>query len=435
MKLRSPELVEGEIGNWKLEIRNWKFQRSVNAYPLSDKPSLFYCNPLFDLSLGNYDTAELIPAAAEMGTLFIPCARAGDRILLSISVPDEYWEYLTRHGLECPEPVSIGKQCSGMHGVPWGWNREAYDTLLQAEAHCVHPDLSIVREVNSRKFSLQCNRKTGSGVPGACYCAMKDELMTTLDSWQQFPLVIKPDYGNAGYGFIRKESRQLFESELKQLDTFFVDSCGVIIEPWYTRTTDISSRCTISPQGSVSDIRHHRTLSNRAGTFFADVIDPHDEVIARWRKMLDLAVKNSAIALHGAGYFGPAGFDSFEWVDKKGERRLAPVIEINARHPMSSVAYALHDKLAPDNVSLFRFIGKKRHRLPDTYVELKQILGGDAYNPETKRGILLVTPPRVSHTPQSWIQPARSAFFIAEESSEKLLALDEKLRKVLIKSK
>jgi len=421
-----------------LEIRNWKFQRSVNAYQLSNNsanPVLLYCNPLFDLSLGNYDTAERIPAAAEMGTLFIPRARAGDRILLSISVPDEYWEYLTYHGLDCPEPVSIGQQCPGMHGVPWGWNRDARDTFLQAETHCTHPDLSIVREVNSRKFSMQCNRMTGCGVPGACYCATKDALMTTLDSWQQFPLVIKPDYGNAGYGFIRKESRHLFESELKQLDTFFVNGCGVVIEPWYTRTADISSRCTITPQGSVSDIRHHRTLSNRAGTFFADVIDPHDEVIARWREKLDIAVYGSAMELYAAGYFGPAGFDSFGWIDKKGEKRLAPVIEINARHPMSTVAYALHDKLAPGKVSMFRFIGKKRHRLPDNNASLKKALGDDAYNPETKRGVLLVTPLRVSHRPQSWIQPARSAFFLAEESSEKLLALDEKLRKVLLKYK
>ncbi len=415
-----------------------KFQRSVNVYQLftnSADPALLYCNPLFDLSLGNYDTAELIPAAAEMGTLFIPCARACDRILLSISVPDEYWEYLTHHGLDCPEPVSIGQKCSGMHGVLWGWNSEARDILLQAEAHCVHPDLSIVREVNSRKFSLQCNRKTGSGVPGACYCATKDELIITLDSWQRFPLVIKPDYGNAGYGFIRKEDRHLLESELKQLDTFFAEGCGVVVEPWYTRTADISSRCTISPQGSVSDIRHHRTLSNLAGTFFADMIDSHDEVIARWREKLDIAIYGSAMELYEAGYFGPAGMDSFEWVDKKGEVRLAPVIEINARHPMSSVAYTLHEMLAPGGVTLFRFIGKKRHRLPDTYVELKQILGDDAYNPETKRGILPVTPLRVSHTPQSWIQPARSSFFISEKSSEKLLAMDEKLRKVLLRSK
>ena len=179
----------------KFPISSFQFQHTMNDYELFANSSLFYCNPLFDLSLGDYDTAELVPSAAEMGTLFIPCARTGDRILLSIAVPDEYWEYLTQHGLQCPEPVSAGERCSGMQGVAWGWNREAHDTLLQAEAHCVHPDLSIVREVNSRKFSMACNRKTGTGVPGACYCTSKDALLAALDSWQHFPLVVKPDFG------------------------------------------------------------------------------------------------------------------------------------------------------------------------------------------------------------------------------------------------
>ncbi len=406
-----------------------------NIYGNATSHSFYYCNPLFDLSLGNADTKELMPAAAEMCCLFIPCTHSGDNILINVSLPDTYWKYLADNRLPCPRQVDMNEQCPGLNGVPWGWNSEAVAVFREIGVQCNNPELSIVRKVNARKFSFAFNTKSQTGVPGACYCTSLTEAQQKIDSWHRFPLVIKPDFGNAGYGFIRKEQCYLGDNELRQLELFFVNGDGVTIEPWYTRTADISSRCTITPEGNILDVRHHRTLSNRAGTFFADLVDPDDAVISFWKETLDTAVYDAANELYKAGYFGPAGFDSFEWLDHNGKRRLAAVIEINARHPMSSVTYALREKLAPDQATLFRFISRKRHRLPETYPALKKILGDDAYSPQKMRGILVVTPLRVSHTPQHWIQPARSAFFIGADSAEKVLALDEKLRNNFLKNR
>ncbi len=402
--------------------------------PPQKKPHrLFYCNPLFDCSLGNFDVQNLKRAAEEMGTLFTPCIHSGDVLLLKISVPDTFREYYLSHGLDYPRLVIPGEPCASATGVPWGWNADAAALFAQAGAVCVHPDLSVVRKVNSRRFSFALNKKTKTGVPKGRYCDTFSQLIDTLKTWQDFPMVIKPAFGNAGYGFIRKTGPGLSENESRNLDRLFTDGNGVVAEPWYRRTADISSRCAISSAGKVSGVRHHQTLSNQAGTFFGDVLDANDTVIRRWREKLDKAVLCTAEKMFAEGYFGPAGFDSFLWPDNNGTEHLAAIIEINARHPMSSVAYALHDRLAPERVSLFRFIGKKRHTLPDTYGSFLKIPGGDAYNPDTKKGVFLVTPLRVSHGRDTWIQPARSAFFLVEETPEKLLALDEKLRKIFKK--
>lgn len=402
----------------------------MNSNAQNPPASLYYLNPLFDLSFGNYTLSGLQHSAEEMSTLFIPVAGPSDKVLLDVTVPDDYWEYLSSCGLDCPQPLRPGELCNDMNGTAWGWNKESVTRLTNAGAQCNFPNFAIVKEANSRKFSYILNQKTETGVPGAKLIESMEQLHLSLESRRQFPLVIKPLFGSAGYGFIRKESAKLTDSEQKQAARFLGSDGCVIIEPWYTRLYDISTKCAINSLGNITDIMHHRTLSNRAGTFFANWIDPADTVINRWRDALDCAAESTLAQLHKLGYFGPVGFDSFVWEDTKGKHRLAAIIEINARHPMSSIAYALYDKLAPGTVSTFRFISKKRHRLPDNYTSLINTFGRDAFNKKTKAGIMLVTPMRLCHDTQ-WVQPARSAFFICAKTVQELFIVDERLRRIL----
>jgi hypothetical protein len=402
----------------------------MNSITNISPSNLYFLNSLFDLSLGNCPVTGLQQSTDEMTVLFIPLAGPSDRVLLDAAVPDDYREYLSSCGLDCPQTLNQVEFCNDMNGISWGWNTESVKKLERAGAQCKHPDLAVVKEVNSRKFSYMLNRETDTGVPGAKLVESIKQLHLSLGSWQQFPLVIKPLFGNAGYGFIRKDNTVLTESELKQVEFFIGNDGGVIIEPWYARLSDISSRCFIDSEGTIIDIRHHRTLSNRAGAFFADWLDPADATIINWYNDLERAVNDCALRLYTSGYWGPVGFDSFIWKDNNGNRKLAAVIEINARHPMSSIAYALYDKLTPGKVSTFRFVSKKRHTLPDNYKSFLATFGKSAFNRKTKEGIILVTPLRLCHDTQ-WIQPARSAFFIAANTSEELLAIDEWLRSVL----
>lgn len=396
----------------------------------SNIPNLYYLNPLFDLSLGNYPISGLEQSAKEMSTLFIPVAGPTDKVLLDVVVPEDFVDYLSSCGLKCPGITGENDSCRNLKGLPWGWSRESVNRLEKTGAQCFYPDLSVVKEVNSRKFSFIVNQSTNTGVPGAQLLESMKQLYHSMKSWQQFPYVIKPLFGNAGYGFVRRESSKLTEGGLKQVELFFNKNNGVIIEPWYNRCYDISSKCSIDHNGNIEDIRHHRTLSNSAGTFIADWIDRNDTTVNSWRDTLDKVTHETAVQLFKKGYFGPVGFDSFIWEDQTGAQKLAPIIEINARHPMSSIAYALHDKLTPNKVATFRFISKKRHKLPDNYESLLAFFGKDAFHQETREGIILVTPLRLSHDTQ-WVQPARSAFFIAANSSAELLAIDKRLRRVL----
>jgi len=390
-------------------------------------PNLYYLNSLFDLELGGFSTGSVMQAAAEMTTLFVPVARAGDYVLLDVRVPDEYWAYLSLCGIECPTPVRGDERIEGLHAVAWGYNEQSASRLAKLGATCRHPDLSVVRMVNSRLYSQRLCAELGLGVRGAEALETLDSVERALASREHFPAVIKPAFGNAGYGFMVKESKELSEGERARLEEI-LRTCGTVtVEPWLERVLDISSRCDIAPDGTVGGMSHHVCHANAAGTFFAILLDPADSSVAHWRAELGEAGTRVAAALHRDGYFGPACFDSFVWRDAQGEEQLSAVVEINARHAISTVAYALRDHLAAASACYLRLIGRRRHELPDTYRDLKKILGADSFRRSTRRGVVLVTPLRVAHNGH-WQQPSRSAFFIAAPSAEETLRIDERLR-------
>lgn len=395
---------------------------------------LYYLNPLFDLALGGYTTAGHVRTAAEMGCLFMPVAASGDMLLLDVSVPDDYRAYYRACGIDCPQILPADERCKSCDGVAWGWNGEAVARLTGVGARCSNPDPAIVKKVNARRFSFSINRKTGTGISGTHRFSSMKELHKGLLSWKAFPLVIKPDHGNAGYGFIRKIDTRLTDKESVNLDALFSSGAAVYVEPWLNRIADISSMCDISPKGGITGIRHYRSIQSGNGSFVADIIDPHDPVIEKWRSLLDEAASNCALKLHHAGYFGPAGFDSFTYTDDSGNEQLARIIEINARQSMGAIAFALYDKLAPKRVAMLRFMTRKRYLLPATYDALFKSMGDDAFHKECNRGAFLVTPLRVAHEHDNWIQPGRSAIFLAAESAEKLFEMDTRIRNVFLES-
>jgi hypothetical protein len=391
-------------------------------------PALFYCNPLFDLTLGGFDTGSLRRATDEMWCYMIPCAGTQDALVMKAAVQPEYAAYLESCKIACPHFVTEHDRYDGFTGVAWGWNEDAVRLFRSAHADWRAPDLSVVRKVNSRAFCHVVQRSIGCGVSGSVYCATEQELVTALRPMARFPVVIKPDHGNAGYGFIIKKTREWSAGDSEKVRPLFTSGHGVVIEPWCDRIADIATICFITAQGEVRDVRHYRPLCNKSGTTYSDFIDPRDQVIAPWRDYLHDKACAAAHSVAKEGYFGPAGFDSFLMRDEGGCERCAAIIEINARFTLGHIAFALHDSLAGEQVSLYRFIGRRRHALPETYPSLIEKLGDDAWDSDTNRGIMLLTPLRLSQGRGIWIQPSRSIFYLVAENSDRLFLMDERLR-------
>jgi hypothetical protein len=379
--------------------------------------NLYYLNALFDLELGNLPTASVEKSAAEMSPLMALLGNQEDRVLLDVDVPREYWDYLSANGIDRALPLEPGRPASGYWAVPWGWNERSLARLAALGATCDHPDLSVVKAANSRTFCAAFNQQTGTGVPGTCFCPTRNGFEHAAGLLaKRFPLVAKPAFGGSGHGFVRINEGTLSDSAVVKQVHRLLDSGGCTLEPWCDRMHDVSTSCEIGNHGGVSNLRHYRCQINSHGTFCGVLLAADDPTVQTYRRELELAAQKAVQALHAGGYFGPVSFDSFVYRDAaSGTGRLAPIIEINARHVMSAIAFALFEKANPGQCSLFTFSSRKKIPLPETYDEFHSIIGPLRYNPQQKKGVVLLSPLRVRHK-SGWQQPARNAFCILAEN-------------------
>jgi hypothetical protein len=383
----------------------------------------FYLNPLFDLHIGNYSVDSVKFFAAEMSVLFLFCCTNKDTLIIDVDIPDSYLKMLQDARITLPKSIirtTLSHVLNNSQGVAWGWSQQSIDRLTDAGIGCKHPDLEIIKQVNNRKFCNEIGIANSLGVPGSRFCISMCDFQNVISALNdKFPLVIKPAFGGSGFGLKVINSKEEIQRCLGHIENCILHG-GFILEPWCERIYDLSTNLYLNSDESIDNVRHQRLFSNDYGSFFGIFIAPHDPLLEKWADKLVETALLTARGISNTGYFGPLGFDSFVYKDKDVKECLAPIIEINARHVMSHIAYAIRDQIAPGKYCFFRMISKKRCKLPDTY-ELWNKLSIDLTN------TLLVTPIRIKHS-TDWIQPSRSAFFIFADTEEELFEADRKLR-------
>lgn len=391
-------------------------------------------NALFDLELGGFSFKGVKQSTAEMSVLFSLAGSAGDIVLLDTSVPQEYWEYLHSFGLDTADPIYKGS-LQDYEAVSWGWDESSRKRLSETGALLRCPDLSIVKKCNSRLFCSEINSQHGSGVPGSVFCHTRKDFFAALDSLSQsYPVVVKPAFGGSGFGFINLASFEQARSASARVDSLIAHG-GVVVEPWCDRTCDLSTSVTISPEGIAGSYRHQRFLANRHGAFFAILLSPADPVLDKYIPLMEKHVKPAVDELISAGYFGPAGFDSFVYNDRGGTEKLAPVIEINARFSMSDIAHAVRNRCAPGSYCLLRMISRNRCFLPENYKEFFDVIGEYSFSLSKQSGCILLTPLRTGYGNNLPVEPSRNAFFISAESMEKLFEIDSCIQNLFAERK
>jgi hypothetical protein len=394
----------------------------------------YYFNALFDLQLGGYATEPVHRAAAEMSVLFVPVAQKSDYVLLDAIPHDSYWEYLHSLGLDLPTPLYSETCTTDSIGCAWGWNKNAVERLMHMGARCSHPDLSKVAFVNSRKFCDTIAQKYHLGIPGSRFCPAIEDVESVIKKRDfPFPCVIKPAYGGSGFGFIFIDSPESYNDSIRNRISDHLAHGGVAIEPWLDRRHDFATTFTILPNGAIDSLRHHRSHTNRAGAFFGIYLYKNDQILKRWIDNLDKAAEIIAQALYKHGFTGPAGFDSFTWVDNAQKAQLVPLVEINARYSMAVTAYALRSRFGIQQPCYFRTISRRRCTLPSSYSALKEQFGSSLFQPAKATGILPVTPLRIGLENAQINQPVRNTFFISAPTENELFALDNKLRRYVAK--
>lgn len=383
---------------------------------------LFWFNAhVYDQLAETAPVGEIPQRIEEMAACMLPALSENDALIFAFDAVPNFCHYLENYGISSGKTISLkdSYRFSGT-GSAWGWSREAH-SLFDSLAVPIHaPDATCVKKVNSRLFSLRQNT-----IPHAILISNKKDLALC----PSYPIVFKPLLGCAGAHFIRITQEN--DPQERQLINALDNGIPFIAEPWLERICDFSTRADIAENGHVTIAGTHRNVCNKAGAFYANLLIPHDPKQIPWREEIVKATIRIGQELHTHGYFGPYSTDSFTYRTANGTEALATGFDINARHPISTITYALKRKIGTDVCIMYRFITRRRHILPETYTDFVKILKDIAYNPQEKRGVILMSPLRLKNAHKSLSQPIRSAFLIVAHSEEEILSLDEILRERL----
>jgi hypothetical protein len=392
---------------------------------------LYYFNISFDLSIGGYDLKPYQKILDEMSLLALTLGTSHDSIICAVEPSQDYLDYLKELGLEtCLVSNDKLKNINNYEPIVWGWDKSVSELFKENTCKFNVPHNDSVKKVNSKVFSNQLAEKLGLPHGGICYT--KTEIYSAVSAVQKLPLVIKPAYGSAGVGFIKKRENELAKQEILKIEKYFSETGNaLIVEEWRSREKDYSLSFNILAEGKLSDYTINLQTINTRGIFQAVTLDYSDTLLEKNRALIQKIYHESGAALYKAGYFGPVGIDMYSYYDEHNCLKLNPLCEINARRTMAYIPRQLKSKYPKIKKCMLVSLAKKELGKLRNYAEVSERLRNLHFDKKTGRGLILLLPLYYLQN-KSLAKNSRNFLFIAADSNEELDLYYNKFKEAII---
>ncbi|MBT3073218.1 MULTISPECIES: ATP-grasp domain-containing protein [Streptomyces] len=260
-----------------------------------------------------------------------------------------------------PHGTSVREEeLSGLTGLPLGT-----------------PPAALCKAVNSKVYSRAVAEATGLRQATGWSCGNLTELDAAFEE-ARFLLrvgrrvVVKDAFGVSGKGISVLDDERRLDTLRRMIDRRAArsgdDRVVLVVEEWVDKTADLNYQFTLGRDGSVhfdfvkeaiteDGVHKGHRFPARLTTLQLDAVRHAVEVLGR--------------RLAADGYFGVVGVDAM--TDPQGG--LYPVVEINARHNMSTYQTRLQERfLGPGSHALARHY-PVRLRTPLAFGRLRSLLG------------------------------------------------------------
>lgn len=194
---------------------------------------------------------------------------------------------------------------------------------------------------NDRRFAHALARELGCALPGAAEVSSLAELDACLAAGPDAAWVAKAPWSSAGRHRVFGTNRTLEGESRVAAERLIALAGAVTVEPWLDRICDVAVCGAIGDEVRVEP--PHAIHTDPRGGFRGIGLERPPLEAAEHDQLL-VTAERVAHALQQAGYRGPFGIDAFVYRDR-GERRLHPLCEINARYTFGHIARALGEQL------------------------------------------------------------------------------------------
>jgi hypothetical protein len=408
------------------------------------RPSALATQP----SIHDSSTAELVVA---MDELLVPWGRPGSVLVTMLPVHPAQADYLVAVGLdfelrplfasieqwrEAGKPLCAYQVAAENHAAA-AWPNfplspyavtQSFHALarLRGESHR-WPDPLCVAQVNSKVFSTLLNR---AAFPEADIVVIRSlsDLQNFAKSLSGRPFLVKDPFGLSGKGHFAVRD----DAGLARLLTFLsrqMDAgCEIefVAEALLEKSADFSCFCELSADGRITFRGVQLMLNNGFSYLGSQPADPGFLADLRRQNYCE-TLEPFLRAVHDQGYWGPVCIDSMLLADK----RIWPVVEINARESMGSVARSIVDFLSEHGVGgLLTFLVFSARGV-QPYEELLAALGnaGLLWKPGRSNGVLPLSSASVyatSGADKDAVRKGRWYAFLVAENAAACLALRER---------
>lgn len=353
----------------------------------SKAPNLYIFNATSEMAISN-GTVSFMPnkilTRFEQDLDVLPiCYASSDDVILVNQIPDnEFLESLNRAGINIPRfklfPQTLTDQSflkeSKSHLRPWGWSPRIHHQLAPFKSQCCQSFINQPnatwkaehKELYSRKLALECLEHITNNSASDKYisrdifpviCTKQSEVAALQQKWQQ--IVIKSPWSSSGRGlqvlrkaFINKSVEQALGGVLKSQGY-------VMVEALVNKQLDFSVQFYSDGKGQLDFLDFGFFDTNDNGQYQANYIGYTPKLFKQSLskkdqenlvKDIEAAIREYNIADEYCGYLG---VDCMLFLNKEGQLKVQPCLEINLRYNMGTIAIKLNPYIHPDSRGTF----------------------------------------------------------------------------------
>ncbi len=324
----------------KLHIANTFFEWELETSPKMSLREAFLQHPIF----------------LQLQFLPVVYADPNDALLITDAPDPEYESPFRRFTLD-------DKTIPPNEVESWGPSQLIAEWAIKRRLKYTMPDWTLVKEVNSKRFSFENSPK----LPGAVLLTEESQAKQWLTS-NQGAKVLKTCFGVSGKGHLLIDH----ETDWDRIRRFLVEEwrreLPIIAEPWVNRVLDFSTQWYIE-DGRITYLGSTICKNDKRGQYQYNEVGPEKELFSEHHSHLlehQQNVQPLLTVIANKGFFGNLGIDAMLYT--VNQTLLQPVVEINARKTMGWAALMFQKRYHPKEKIRFSYTAADKGYLPNFLV-------------------------------------------------------------------